>query len=72
MPNFIVNKNAQSADNNEHEVHNTTNPCSYMPATHNQLDLGWHTDCHGAVKKAKETYSNSNGCAYCCPDCHTG
>lgn len=69
MPNFIVNKNSQS--NGDHEVHNTTSGCDYMPAKANQKDLGWHLSCDGAVIEAKKTYSQSNGCAYCCPVCHT-
>lgn len=47
MPRFIINKNAQS--NGDHEVHNATTGCAYMPNTENQIDLGSHTDCHGAV-----------------------
>lgn len=70
MPNFIVNKNEQS--NGDHEVHDKTNGCTYMPALVNQKDLGWHASCHGAVSEAKKTYPNSNGCYYCCNACHTG
>jgi hypothetical protein len=69
MPHFIVNTNVQM--NGDHEVHNKTDGCNYMPHTSNQFDLGYHSDCHGAVAQAKQTYSQSNGCAYCCPDCHT-
>ena len=69
MPNFIVNKSAQS--NGDHEVHNTTSGCNYMPAVSNRKDLGWHSDCHGAVREAKKTYARSNGCYYCCNACHT-
>ncbi|MBD58801.1 MAG: hypothetical protein CL808_01580 [Citromicrobium sp.] len=69
MPNFIVNTTAQS--NGDHEVHNTTAGCSYMPSTSNQKNLGTHSDCHGAVTEAKKTYSQSNGCYYCCNACHT-
>jgi hypothetical protein len=70
MPYFIVNRNAQS--NGDHEVHNTTTGCSFMPNAANQLDLGYHASCHGAVQKAKETYWQSNGCYWCCPECNTG
>lgn len=69
MPNFIVNTNAQS--NGDHEVHNKTDGCSYMPAASNQKDLGTHVSCSGAVTEAKRTYSQSNGCYYCCNACHT-
>jgi hypothetical protein len=43
-----------------------------MPNAANQLDLGYHASCYGAVQKAKDTYWQSNGCYYCCPDCNTG
>lgn len=69
MPNFIVNKNEQS--NGDHEVHNTTSGCTYMPEPSSQKNLGYFTDCHGAVAEAKLTYAQSNGCAYCCGACHT-
>lgn len=69
MPYFIVNKQVQS--NGDHEVHNTTTGCSYMPSAANQLSLGIHDNCHGAVARAKQTYPQSNGCFYCCPACHT-
>ncbi len=70
MPYYIVNRNAQS--NGDHEVHNRTSGCSYMPDASNRKDLGYHDDCSGAVSKAKQTYPRSNGCYYCCNACHTG
>lgn len=69
MPYFIVNRQVQT--NGDHEVHNSTTGCSYMPNAANQLDLGYHDNCHGAVAKAKQTYAQSNGCYHCCPACHT-
>lgn len=69
MPYFIVNKNTQA--NGDHEVHNTTTGCSYMPSSENQISLGEHSTCHGAVTKAKNYYSQVNGCYYCCSACHT-
>jgi hypothetical protein len=75
MPNFIINKNAQPKSG-EYEVHNTSRGCSYMPKPENQIALGVHTDCHGAVAQAKRDYPNEkskiNGCYYCCNSCHTG
>ncbi len=68
MANYCVNKNAQSTG--EHEVHNT-DTCSYCPDPSNRLDLGYHSDCKSAVKKAKTYYSKSDGCFYCCKPCHT-
>lgn len=71
MPSFIINKNAQS--NGDHEVHNTTSGCSYMPNAENQISLGDHPSCHGAVAKAKNNWPDHriNGCYYCCNPCHT-
>jgi len=69
MPKFIVNTNAQS--NGDHEVHNKTEGCEYMPDPSNRKDLGWHDNCIQAVDKAKETYPSSNGCYYCANSCHT-
>lgn len=70
MPQFIVNKNAQ-ANSGDHEVHNKTTGCAYMPLAANQKDLGYHNSCHGAVSEAKKIYADSNGCYYCCNECHT-
>lgn len=71
MPNFIVNKNAQP--NGDHEVHNSTAGCTKMPLQQNQIQLGAHTSCVGAVLTAKSlrTYARVNGCYYCCNACHT-
>jgi len=71
MPNFILNSNSQS--NGDHEVHNTTAGCSYMPSVLNQIGLGWHSTCQEAVAEAKRRYPGSriNGCYYCCNSCHT-
>lgn len=71
MPNFIINRNTQA--NGDNEVHNTSAGCSFMPSTENQIDLGIHTSCSGAVALAKSKWSNNriNGCKYCCAPCHT-
>jgi hypothetical protein len=71
MPKFIINANPQS--NGDYEVHNATTGCSYMPAPSNQIDLGNHADCFGAVREAKSRYParRINGCFYCCNPCHT-
>ena len=37
MPQFIINKNAQA--NGDHEVHNATNGCTFMPETNSQINL---------------------------------
>lgn len=72
MPKFILNKNQQP--NGDYEVHNATTGCSWMPEPSNQIDLGNHLTCHGAVAFAKAQYPEkrrTNGCAYCCKACHT-
>jgi hypothetical protein len=71
VPRFIINSNAQA--NGDHEVHNATTGCSYMPAPANQVDLGTHPSCQGAVLFAKQKWPGSqiNGCFYCCRECHT-
>ena len=71
MPRFIINKNQQS--NGDHEVHNATTSCTYMPSNENQIDLGYHNTCQEAVAFAKRKWPNNkiNGCYYCCRDCHT-
>jgi len=70
MPYFYVNTNAQK--NGDHEVHEKDSGCGHEPDAANRMDLGWHSDCEGAVTEAKKTYSQSNGCYYCCEACHTG
>jgi hypothetical protein len=72
MPTYILNKKAQPGSG-DHEIHNTT--CSYLPNSENQIALGFHSDCHDAVAKAKnlhpEIKSKINGCYFCCNSCHT-
>ena len=70
MPYFYVNKNAQS--NGDHEVHEKDSGCEHQPLVSNRKDLGFHSNCHGAVTEARKTYSQVNGCYYCCNACHTG
>jgi hypothetical protein len=71
MSRFVLNKNAQT--NGDHEVHNTTTGCPFMPNQESQIDLGTHPSCHSAVTEAKNRWPNHriNGCYYCCRPCHT-
>jgi len=71
MPRFCINKNAQPTG--EHEVHNLDAGCNHLPNTENQIVLGTFMTCHDAIRKAKDDYPDAkiDGCAYCCPDCHT-
>ncbi|TDW48741.1 hypothetical protein EV144_103258 [Flavobacterium sp. 270] len=67
MKTYYVNQNAQP--NGDHEVH--TDDCRYLPTSSNRKELGQFSSCKPAVEEAKKTYSKSNGCKTCCPDCHT-
>jgi hypothetical protein len=71
MHRFIINK--QQQNNGDFEVHNATTGCSFMPQLQNQVELGFHDDCSGAVAKAKAANPTLriNGCYYCCRACHT-
>jgi hypothetical protein len=65
MKEYYVNTEAQHTG--EHEVHEKG--CSYFPRNAKYLEI--FSDCHGAVKKAREYYNKVDGCFYCCRDCHT-
>lgn len=67
MAKYYVNKNAQS--NGDHEVH--VSDCSWLPEASNRTYLGEFSNCRDAVAEAKKYYWQSNGCAHCCPSCHT-
>ncbi len=67
MKKYYVNKKVQA--NGDHEVH--VENCIYMPSSENRSYLGEFSNCGDAVKKAKETYSKSNGCKTCSNECHT-
>lgn len=67
MKKYYVNKRAQS--NGDHEVHQED--CKYLPNIDNRLYLGQYTACDPAVKEAKKSYTQSNGCKTCSLPCHT-
>ena len=68
---YCVNINAQ-LESGDHEVHNETNNCQFLPETSNRYPLGYHLNCQSAVAAAKRIYTQTNGCYYCANDCHTG
>lgn len=69
MARYYVNKNTDHQGN--HEVHIET--CNWLPQAENRIDLGLHSDCHSAVRKAKrDHYATSDGCRHCSSECHTG
>ena len=67
MPKYYVNKNEQ--DNGDHEVHKED--CSWLKLVVSKKDLGYHSNCESAVREAKKTYKQSNGCKHCSKECHT-
>jgi len=71
MHRFVINTNPQV--NGDHEVHNMTLGCNYLPHVNNQRDLGYHVTCQQAVAYAKQQWPQNkiNGCYYCANACHT-
>lgn len=71
MPIFVINKNQQQ--NGDHEVHNKSTGCIFMPDATSQIDLGYYASCREAVAQAKQQWPGNriNGCYYCCNECHT-
>ncbi|MGF1485171.1 MAG: hypothetical protein ACFBZ8_12500 [Opitutales bacterium] len=67
MARYYVNEIAQS--NGDHEVHREG--CKFMPDQEHRIYLGDYDSCRPAVQKAREYFSQVNGCAHCCAECHT-
>lgn len=65
---YYVNKLTNSNPNHNHEVHKST--CPYLPSANNRVYLGYFSSCKEAMLKARTYYSNVDGCAVCCPECH--
>ena len=65
MASYYVNRRQQA--NGDNEVHALG--CRYFPSDTDYL--GDYSSCHGAVAQAKLSYPRANGCATCCPACHT-
>ncbi|TMX38793.1 hypothetical protein DA100_08925 [Vibrio sp. Hep-1b-8] len=68
---YILTKQSQYAG--EHEIHNATTGCTYMPRVENLIKLGLHSSSQSALEHAKNTFPELkiNGCYYCCHACHT-
>lgn len=66
MARYYVNTRAQI--NGDHEVHKAG--CSFMPEASNRIYLGDFATCASAVREAKKTYSQADGCFYCSYECH--
>ena len=66
MPEYYVNKNAQSTG--EHEVHKEG---SYrMPDLQNRIFLGYFLYAIDAVREARRYFNNVDGCYYCSKEAH--
>ena len=70
MHRFVIH--TQTQQNGEHEVHNLTAGCQYLPPELHRLDLGMHPDCHSALAEARRNWPprRINGCPYCAWECH--
>lgn len=64
---YYVNNKAQA--NGDHEVHKEG--CSWLSLASSIKNLGDHLNCKSAVRSAKQTYHQANGCFYCSNECHT-
>ncbi|MCA4423036.1 hypothetical protein LDY25_13715 [Acinetobacter baumannii] len=71
MDHYIINKNPQY--NGDHEVHNATKGCNYLPSIENQVSIGNFVNCQQAVAQAKSNWPNNriNGFYWCANACHT-
>jgi len=70
MPYYYVNNDQTRNPGLHHEVH-TEEHANELKIS-NKTYLGYFSNCVGAKKKAKEIYSDADGCAICCPLCHEG
>lgn len=64
---YYVNDNQQN--DGYHEVHE--DGCSWLSKAISTTSLGYCSDCKEAVRKAEAIYPKSDGCYYCCNECHT-
>lgn len=72
MAHFILNKDMQ--ESGDHEVHNETKGCNYLPSPTKRIELGYHLNCYDAVSEARRRRPSYkiNGCYFCCNECNTG
>lgn len=67
MNNYCVNKNTD--ENGYHEVHQLS--CNHLPIKENRIEFFAVSDS-SAMIKAKDFYSNVDGCYYCMRAHHKG
>tara|TARA_R110002020_G_scaffold383407_1_gene594035 strand:+ start:310 stop:510 length:201 start_codon:yes stop_codon:yes gene_type:complete len=65
MAKYYLNNRKQ--ENGDHEVHKSG--CDFFPSDIKYL--GEYDNCKDAVREAKKTYNQVNGCYYCSNACHT-
>lgn len=70
MKRYCVNNNSTSNPGYHHEVH--TREHAEQLNIRDRLDLGFCNNEIEAVAKAKQYYSDADGCAICCPLAHKG
>jgi len=70
MSKYIINKNTQPTG--ENEVHREA-VCDHLPFPENRILVGYFDTCRQAIAEAKAKWPSNtiDGCAYCCPECHT-
>ena len=67
---YYVNKRRQTGSGKKNEVHRDGCPC--MPASYYAEYLGEFDSSEDALRKAKKTYPDADGCAFCCPEINHG
>lgn len=67
MKRYVLNTLKNS--DGEYEVHESS--CSLLPSYVHQKDLGYHFSCTAALRFAKGSHSEVNGCYQCNKVCHT-
>lgn len=67
---YYVNNDQTKNPGLHHEVH--TEECANKLGIKNKAFLGYFSNCFDAVEKAKEIYSDADGCIICCFPCHKG
>lgn len=55
--------------NGKHEVHKEG--CFNLPEPEDRIDLGYHTSCIYAIRKAKRYFKEIDGCFYCNYECYS-
>ena len=72
---YILNAQQQDpATGHNYEIHNA-DTCPHLPAEVHRFTLGHFNQCHLALEEAKRRVpqwaDRIDGCAWCCPRCHT-